>query len=195
MKLTAYVVSEIPNLVSCQVYIKGPNNPNPKLIQAEVVDVDGPAIIGNMSAQSLNLLKLNWAVTVESNSKPTAQPSKLLDVRGKPHPLLLTKEYLLKEYEDVFTGIGCFPGPPYHTETNQAIPPVQHLPRQVPIQLQGAYQEELERLIRAGILLPIPMSKRHGSTLLLSQESLMAPFAYAWTPVISIKPSSAPRTM
>ena len=98
MKLTAYGGSEIPNLGWCQVYIKGPNNPNPKLIQAEVVDVDGSAIIGNISAQSLNLLRLNWAVTVESNSKPTAQPSKLFDVRGKPHPLPLTKEYLLKEY-------------------------------------------------------------------------------------------------
>ena len=112
-KLTAYGGSKIPNLGSCQIYIKGPNNPNPKLIQAEVVDVDGPAIIGNMS------------------------------------------EYLLKEYEDVFTGIGCFPGPPYHIETNQDMPPVIHPQRQVPIQLQDAYQEELERLIQAGILLPI----------------------------------------
>ena len=155
MKLTAYGGSEIPNLGSCQVYIKGPNNPNPKLIQAEVVDVDGPAIIGNMSAQSLNLLKLNWAVSIESTNKTTAQPSKLFDVRGKPHPFPLTKEYLLKEYEDVFTGIGCFPGPPYHIETDQDVPPVQHPPRQVPIQLQDAYQEELEGLIQAGILLPI----------------------------------------
>lgn len=66
IKLTAYGGSEVPS------YIKGPNNPNPKLTQAEVVDIDGPAIIGNISAQSLNLLKLNWVVTIESNSKPTA---------------------------------------------------------------------------------------------------------------------------
>ncbi|PFX17897.1 Retrovirus-related Pol polyprotein from transposon 17.6 [Stylophora pistillata] len=79
-KLTAYGGTEIPNLGSCQVYVKGPNNPKPKVIQAEVVDVDGPPIIviqaevvdvdgppiiGNISAQSLNLLKLNWAVAVE----------------------------------------------------------------------------------------------------------------------------------
>ena len=61
-------------------------------------------------------------------------------------PQQLTKDYLLKEYEGVFTGIGCFPGPLYHIETNHDMPPV-------PIQLQDAYQEELERLIRAGILL------------------------------------------
>ena len=30
--------------------------------QAEIVDVTGPAVIGNMSAQNLNLLKLNWTL-------------------------------------------------------------------------------------------------------------------------------------
>ena len=59
MKLTAYSGTEIPNFGSCQVYVKGLNNPKPKVIQAEVVDVNGPPIIGNISAQSANLLKLN----------------------------------------------------------------------------------------------------------------------------------------
>ena len=118
MKLTAYG--------SCQVYVKGLNNPKPKVIQAEVVDVDGSSTIGNISAQSLNLLKLNWAVVVQSNSKSTSQSPKLFNARGKPYPLI--KEYLLKEYQHVFTGIGCFPGPPYHIETNPDVSPVQHPP-------------------------------------------------------------------
>lgn len=44
MKLTAYGGTEIPNFGSCQMYIMGPSNPNPKPEQAEVVDVDGPAV-------------------------------------------------------------------------------------------------------------------------------------------------------
>ena len=133
MKLAAYSGTEIPNLGSCQVYVKGLNNPKPKVIQAEVVDVGGPPIIGNISAQSANLLKRNWAVAVQSNSKSTSQSPKLFNARGKPHPL--TKEYLLKEYQDVFAGIGCFPGPPYRIETNPDVSPVQHPPRQIPVQL------------------------------------------------------------
>lgn len=43
--------------------MKGPNTPTPKSIQAEVLDVEGPAIIGNMSAETLSLLKLNWPIT------------------------------------------------------------------------------------------------------------------------------------
>ena len=72
----------------------GPNNPNPRVIQAEVVDVDGPAIIGNISAQDLNLLKLNWPVTASTNvttqnvvqsekPMPNAHTVKLFDIRGK----------------------------------------------------------------------------------------------------------------
>ena len=41
MRLSAYGGTEIPNLGSCQIYVQGPNNPSPKAIQAEVVDVDG----------------------------------------------------------------------------------------------------------------------------------------------------------
>ena len=141
MRLSAYGGVEIPNLGSCQIYVKGPNNPSPKPIQAEVVDVDGPAIIGNMSAQNLNLLKLNWPITANQYSDdlishrgtPTPQVNhtrpthdlhtfRLFDMGGKQHPFPLTKDYLLKEYEDVFTGIGCFPGAPYHIETDPKYP-------------------------------------------------------------------------
>ena len=56
VKLTGHGGNEIPNL--------GPYNPSPKVIQAEVVDVSGPVIIGNPSAQVLNLLKLTCPITV-----------------------------------------------------------------------------------------------------------------------------------
>ena len=60
MKLTAYDGTETPNLGSCQVYVKVPTTQVGR--QAEIVDVNGPAVIGNMSAQNLNLLKLNWTL-------------------------------------------------------------------------------------------------------------------------------------
>ena len=61
MRLSAYGGIDIPNLGSCQIYVKGPKNPSPKPIQVEGVDVDGPAIIGSMSAQNLNLPKAQGA--------------------------------------------------------------------------------------------------------------------------------------
>ena len=52
----------------------------------------------------------------------------------------------------MFTGIGLFPGQPYHIEVDESIPPVQHPPRQVPVHLQPAYKRELERLTDLGII-------------------------------------------
>ena len=85
MKLTAYGGTEIPNLGSCQVFFRRPNNPYPKSVQAKVVDVDRPAVVDKILAQSFNLLKLNRTDAVESNSKPATHCLKLYDVRGKPH--------------------------------------------------------------------------------------------------------------
>ena len=91
-------------------------------------------------------------VTQNTKSTHVLQTVRLSDVRGKQHPYPLAKDYLLKEYEDVFTGIGCFPGAPYHIETDPEIRPVQHVPRQVPVQLQQAYMKELDQLQKKGIL-------------------------------------------
>ena len=121
--------------------------------QAEIVDVD--AVIGNMTAQSLNLLKLNWTLLLRVTANLCF---KLYDVRGKPHPFPLTKENLLEKYQDLFTGVGCFPGPSYHIETKPSVSPGQHNApppsprRQVRVQLQSAYREELEPLRLADIL-------------------------------------------
>ena len=162
-RLSAYGGVEIRNLGSCQIYKKGPNNPSPRPIQAEVVDVDGPAIIGNMSAQNLNLLRLNWPITANqysgdlishrgtptpqvNHTRPThdLQTVRLFDMRGKHHPFPFAKDYLLKEYEYVFTGIGCFSGAPKYPQYNIH---------------QGRFQyncskpiEELDQLKKWGIL-------------------------------------------
>ena len=68
------------------------------------------------------------------------------------HGLPITKEYILKEYADVFQGIGTLPGGPYHIRLKEDYRPVQHPPRSVPIAMQPAYKTELERLVKEGII-------------------------------------------
>ena len=56
------------------------------------------------------------------------------------------KEYMLKEYSDIFKGIGTLPGGPYHIRLKEQYKPVQHPPpRLVPVAMQNAYKVELER--------------------------------------------------
>ena len=75
-----------------------------------------------------------------------------IQLNGKTHKLPITKDYMLKEYNDVFKGIGTLPGGPYHIKLKEEYRPVQHPPRSVPIAMQTAYKAELERLTKEGII-------------------------------------------
>ena len=53
-----------------------------------------------------------------------------IELNGKTHKLPITKEYILKEYHDVFKGVGTLPGGPYHIRLKEQYMPVQHPPGQ-----------------------------------------------------------------
>ncbi len=154
VQLMAYGGNVIPNLGSCDVCVQNPNGEDFLMIKVEVADINAstPVIISNITAQTLGLLKLNWPVTTSNNAAANNETVKLVDTDGKQHPFPLTKEYLMKEYKDVFTGIGCFPGDPFHIETDPNVLPIQHPPRQVPVHVQPAYESELKHLVEKGIL-------------------------------------------
>ena len=57
----------------------------------------------------------------------------------------------MKEYKDVFSGIGTLPGGPYLIELKENYKAVQHAPHQVAVSLKSAYKVELQRLLDAGI--------------------------------------------
>ena len=44
-----------------------------------------------------------------------------------------SKEYLLKEFADVFQGVWSLPGPLYHIRLKENYTPVQHPPWSVPV--------------------------------------------------------------
>ena len=75
-----------------------------------------------------------------------------IQINGKTHKLPITKEYILKEYPDVFKGVGTLPGSPYHIRLKEQYRPVQHPSRSVPIAMQTAYKTELDRLTKEGII-------------------------------------------
>ena len=52
-----------------------------------------------------------------------------IELNGKVHKLPITKDYILKEYNDVFKGVGTLPGGPYHIRLKEQYRLVQHPPR------------------------------------------------------------------
>ena len=57
----------------------------------------------------------------------------------------LTKEEVVEEFPDVFTGLGCMAGS-YHIELDDTVAPVIHPPRRVPYSLLDKLKKKLEEL-------------------------------------------------
>ena len=96
--------------------------------------------------------------------KPISQvckPGESLALRKVKHPLNgktsvsrlpLTKQDILSQYSSCFEGIGCFPGDLYKFHLKPDHKPARHAPRKVPVHLETAFKEEIESLVKQGIL-------------------------------------------
>ena len=69
--------------------------------------------------------------------------------------LPLTQEKIESTYADVFQGLGKFPGEPYKLRLKPDAIPAKHRPRKVPVHLQEAFHEEVERLVKIDVLEPV----------------------------------------
>ena len=96
------------------------------------------------------------------------------ELNGKVDKLPITKDYILKEYSDVFKDVGTLPGGPYHIRLKEQYRPVQHPPRSVPVVMQSAYKAELNILVKEGVITEVkehtewinsmvPVMKSNGS--------------------------------
>ena len=88
--------------------------------------------------------------------------------------LPITKEYILKEYHDVFSVIGTLPGAEYHITLKKGYIPVQHPQRLFPVKCKSVYIEDLQQLCNEGTVTTvqehtewinsiIPVRKENGS--------------------------------
>ena len=70
--------------------------------------------------------------TQAKQSKQTIEPvvpqikwnTDSIELNGKTHKHPITKDYMLKEYSDIFKGVGILPGGPYHIRLKEQYKPV-----------------------------------------------------------------------
>ena len=61
----------------------------------------------------------------------------------------------MQEYPDVFQWIGKFPGPDYHIQLDPSIPAKQTPCQPIPIHLKDLFQQEINKMLQAGVLVPV----------------------------------------
>ena len=104
---------------------------------------------------------LESCMHVHQSVSQVCKPGESLALRKVKYPLNgrtsvsrlpLTKQDILSQYSSCFEGIGWFPGDPYKFHLKPDYKPAQHAPRKVPIHLEMAFKEEIESLVKQGIL-------------------------------------------
>ena len=157
-------------LKKCLSVEKAPNEPNNQVSSTSVSDTPGPAPVPSTEAASCHSVPLLEATPVPSTEdrsqmncasipntaeSPETTPNRVsgsnnhsLSVTDLP----LTQEKVETTYADIFQGLGKFPGDPYKLRLKPDAVPAKHRPRKVPVHLQDAFHEEVERLVKIDVL-------------------------------------------
>ena len=129
------------------------------------------AMTGRMTTKQVNPVQvpqetprkahLESCMHVHQPVSQVCKPGESLALRKVKHPpngrtsvsrLPLTMQDILSQYSSCFEGIGHFPGDPYKFHLKPEHKPARHAPRKVPIHLETAFKEEIEFLVKQGIL-------------------------------------------
>ena len=111
--------------------------------------------------ETLRKALLEHCMHVHQPTVQVCKPGESFALRKVKHPhngrtfvnrLPLTKQDILLQYSSCFEGIGRFPGDPYKFHLKPEYKPAQHAPRKIPIHLESAFKEEIESLVKQGIL-------------------------------------------
>ena len=153
---------ETPNLLSrettflmgilkkCLSVEKTQNEPNNQISSLSVSDHSVPSTEATPEAP----VPLTEGASCHSVPSTEAAPVPLTEAAPltSTEDLPLTQEKVETTYADVFQGLGKFPGEPYKLRLKPDAVPAKHRPRRVPVHLQDAFHEEVERLVKIDVL-------------------------------------------
>ena len=116
-----------------------------------------------------------------------AHSASALSVHSEPTETPLTKESALKNYSDIFQGLGKFPGEPYKLRLKPDSTPAKHRPWKVPLHLQDAFHEEVKRLVQIDVLEPVSEPTEWVNSSVVVEKQVNIDSSNAHSPGQSIK--------
>ncbi len=116
------------------------------ILEFYIVDVNSPPILGLSACIDLGLVQRNVAV----------------------HQV--TRETLLEDYSDNFSGLGLFAGK-YHIDMDESVKPVIHPPRKVPYSMHGKLKETLDKMIETDVIAKVEQATDWVNSLVIVEKS------------------------
>ena len=129
--LTMYDGTVRKSLGRCRVQVHN-RQEKPMWLEFELLETKHPTLLSLDTCLNLQLL------SYEAESVCMAEATQSL-----------TKETILKDYKDLFSGIGALPGV-YDIELDDSVPPVQNRPCRIPHTMRAAVQEKLQTMEKDG---------------------------------------------
>ena len=108
-------------------------------------------ITGLHDSIALNLLSINVPFTDRWTDKSCYFRANSIDVEEISEEKL-TCDFILKKYKKLFTGIGHFQCAPAEIKLKANAVPVQKPPRRIPVAMRDELHEEINSMVKAGIL-------------------------------------------
>ena len=102
-----------------------------------------------LSAQSQTKAETSKTSNVQDSPQPTTMK------QHRSHKMITSKDHIMRHYQDVFEGIGKFPGPPYTIHLDPSMQPKQTPCRPLPIRLKETFKKEIDKMLQAGVLKPV----------------------------------------
>ena len=169
-RLTMFDGTELKTLGMLTAVVEHPLTQTRRQMDFYVAAQHERAVLGMRACQEMELLTVNAdnicaieaAVTtaVSPPSTHTQHPSSSTSYDSRrtsttttlPSPL--TKDAVIKQYGDLFKGVGLLEGD-VHLEVDPSVPPVQMPPRRLPVTIRDQVKDELDRLCREDIIEPV----------------------------------------
>ena len=141
----------IKQLGQCCINVSNPSTGKSKTCKFFVVGDHCNPIIGLHDSITLNLLSVNAPFTDKWTDKSCSLRTDNIDVEEISEEKL-THDFILKKYRKLFSGIGHFKCAPAEIKLKDNAVPVQKLPRRIPVAMRDEFQEEINSMVKAGIL-------------------------------------------
>ena len=129
-KLTSYSGDKLSNMG--QITLKLKINGKEEYIRFQVVQNGACSLLNGEAAETLGLMKIKEKFLINTVCSE------------------LTEEDVLKNYKDVFEGLGDLGE--YHIEVNPSVKPRQDPPRTVPVALKKELKEKLKQMEKQGVI-------------------------------------------
>ena len=173
ISLGVYTDHQVNILGKCEFYILHPDTKKPHAVTFYVASKEGSVLLSCTVLLVLDLIQtrphldylppkaklITSAADHPDITRHTAHQAKATmkqkEPKSKPMIIVRKKANIKQHYQDVFEGVGCFPGKPYHIKVDPKVPPKQTPVRPVAIHLKEAFKQELDKMLQAGYIKPV----------------------------------------